>query len=352
MRNLWVAAFVVAATFAVGASLAGTDELVSQLKDGDPREREEAAFELGKLGPAGAPAIPALRQALGDESGSVRNAAVHALGELGAKEATGDLIARLQDEDPRVRYAAAIALGQIGGSAATTIPPLVNLLADDHYFVRAEAARTLAKYGAAAVPALEKALEDRNPEIRHGAAESLGVIGAAARPAMPALIRALGSGDMDLAQAAFTAIGLIGPRPEDAAQAIPILRKGLQNQRPGARYNCAWALGQIGNRQLLGADREAIAGEVAALLSDKDPIVRWHAAESLQWIGPTAATIPGLTRALVDENPRVRRHAADALGAAGPAAKKALPALRKLADDSEPVVAAAAQAAIRKIEKQ
>jgi bilin biosynthesis protein len=60
----------------------------------------------------GAPAVPALIQALGDSDRDVRRAAAEALGKLGDPQAVSPLIQALGDRSENVRRAAAEALGR------------------------------------------------------------------------------------------------------------------------------------------------------------------------------------------------------------------------------------------------
>jgi len=97
------------------------------------------------FGAAGAPAVPALIQALGDSDRDVRRAAAEALGDLGDPQAVPALIQALRDDWEAVRRAAAEALGKLGDPQA--IPPLIQALGDYWYDVRFAAAEALGKLG-------------------------------------------------------------------------------------------------------------------------------------------------------------------------------------------------------------
>jgi HEAT repeat protein len=58
-------------------------EWVADLKADAPQVRNAAAYEISGLGPAAAPAVPALIEALDDPSASVRFPVTVALGEIG-----------------------------------------------------------------------------------------------------------------------------------------------------------------------------------------------------------------------------------------------------------------------------
>jgi quinoprotein glucose dehydrogenase len=73
------------------------------------------------------------------------------------------------------------ALGQVGREDRSVIKPLVALLEDPYFRIRAQAARTLGNLRAAeAGPALAKALTDDNPRVRGFAATAVGKSGYAA----------------------------------------------------------------------------------------------------------------------------------------------------------------------------
>jgi HEAT repeat protein len=165
--------------------------------DTDLKRRLVEAF-----GAAGAPAVPALIQALGDSGWSVRRASAEALGKLGDRQAVPALIQALGDSDRDVRAAAAEALGKLGNPQA--IPALIKALRDGSYDVRRAAAEALVKIGTPAVPALIQALRDSYSSVRAAACEVMGTIGDA--QAVPALTKALGDLSENVRRAAGQAI--------------------------------------------------------------------------------------------------------------------------------------------------
>ena len=115
------------------------------------------------FGAAGAPAVPALIQALGDSNSAVRAVAAWALGDLGDPRAVPALIQALGDSDRDVRRAAAEALGAIGDPQA--VPALIKALGDSDRAVRRAAAEALVKIGTPDVPALIQALGDSDRAV-------------------------------------------------------------------------------------------------------------------------------------------------------------------------------------------
>jgi hypothetical protein len=84
-------------------------------------------------------------------------------------------------------------LGRIGPAAAPAVPGLIAALRDEDWWVRQEAKKALAAIGPAAVPALASALGEDDPRTRMAAAEYLGNIGKPAHHALPFLDRMIES---------------------------------------------------------------------------------------------------------------------------------------------------------------
>jgi HEAT repeat protein len=283
----------------------------------------------------GAPAVPALIQALGDSDWDVRRAAAEALGKLGDPQAVPALIGALGEWgdlwSENVRRAAAEALGKLGDPQA--VPALIQALGDSDWDVRRAAAEALAKIGTPAVPALIQALGDSDWDVRRAAAEALGAIGDP--QAIPALIQALGDSGWDVRRAAAEALGAIGD-----PQAVPPLSVWAHAGEDAARdalqtlghpmLDLPQAVAQVVAQGAWGVliraltctqVREVVVGlgapAVPALiqaLGDSDWDVRRAAAEALGKLGDPQA-VPALIQALGDSDRDVRRAAAEALGA-------------------------------------
>ena len=84
-------------------------EWVADLKDGTaPQTRNAAAYELSGMGPAAAPAVPALIKALDDPEPTVRFPVLVALGEIGpAAKAAVPKLKQMMDEEINDEIAAA-----------------------------------------------------------------------------------------------------------------------------------------------------------------------------------------------------------------------------------------------------
>jgi HEAT repeat protein len=346
----------------------------------------------------GAPAVPALIQALEDSDIAVRCAAAEALGAIGDPQAVPPLIKALRGWIENVRRAAAWALVKIGTPA---VPPLIRALGDSDSAVRRAAAEALGKLGdPQAVPPLS-VWAHAGEDAARNALQTLGhpmldlpqavaqvaaqgawgvliraltctqvrevVVGLGA-PAVPALIQALGDYRDDVRRAAAEALGAIGD-----PQAIPALsvwahageyaaRNALQTlghpmldlPQAVAQVAAQGAWGVLIRALTCAQVREVVVGlgapAVPALiqaLGDGWDDVRAAAAEALGNLGDPQA-IPALIKALGDYWYDVRRAAAEALGKLGD--PQAIPALIQALGDYQDDVRRAAQQAIQQIQ--
>ena len=157
--------------------------LVRSLADVDPKVRERAAAELGRLGPAAHEAVEPLVAALGHEDPYLRGAAAVALGRIG-EAAVPVLVRALGQNNAELRWSATIALGRVGAPAGRALPELIHLLADPSEHVRQAAAMALGGLGVAAqaaAPALTQCLSDRDEAVRRSATLALGQVAPAGR---------------------------------------------------------------------------------------------------------------------------------------------------------------------------
>lgn len=97
-----------------------TDDWLRQLKEPDVVKRRQAIRELGSRTAEAASVVPALTEALHDESGYVRHDAALSLGKFGAEARTAvpALTTALKDKEQSVRKAAGMALRKIDPQAA------------------------------------------------------------------------------------------------------------------------------------------------------------------------------------------------------------------------------------------
>lgn len=209
-------------------------KLIQQLQDPDEIVRLRAAKELGKLGAAAAPAIPALQNAAKDSDEDVRRVAVNSLKAIQAAQTAGPseqvarLIRDLQNPDEFVRMKAAKELGKIGSGARDALPALQKLLQDPDEDVRLVATNSIRLIQASGAPSanvqkLIQQLEAADELVRMKAAKELAKLGSAAKDAVPALQKLLRDPDEDVRRVAANAIERIqgggAPLPPTASVA-------------------------------------------------------------------------------------------------------------------------------------
>lgn len=216
--------------------------LIAQLQDVDAAKREQAADELGRLGPQAKAAVPTVARQLEDRNQRVRISAATALSRFGAeaKSVVPQLIEALKDCDAFVAPAAASALGHIGPEAKAAVPALVLALKSEEPATRSCSAFALGRIGPdakAAVPALEEALKDTDTSVGYSAAEALANLSA-----VSPLIEALKNGTSRERHFAAFGLGCIGP---GAKAAVPALTDALNDKDESVRYAAVVALKKI-----------------------------------------------------------------------------------------------------------
>ena len=182
---------------------------------------------------------------LEDPDQDVREAAIHALGEIRDRSAVGSLIRALVDPQLSVRNLASGALCKIdpkwekSEQALRAIPRLRVALRSHDYWVRQAASEALARLDKSHIPAprpvgtdtairvrqqvalgvLVKALNDHDPILRLASAQALGR--AADSRLAPPLLAALADADRCVRHAAAIALEKIGWTPaDDSEQAL------------------------------------------------------------------------------------------------------------------------------------
>jgi HEAT repeat protein len=392
---------------------AAVEPLMKTAVHADPRARRAAMNALQRLVPDPASLAPLFCDQLADSEPAVVMPALHTLADMDAA-AVPFLLEALKE--PKSRYWATVALADIGPDAAAAVEPLAKLAADGELDERMQATLALAAIGApatAAVPALVTSLECNEELLRNAAAFALGKIGS---PAADAPLEKAAA-DPNSFLAAIAAWGRAQIHPQDAAlvtAAVQKLKQGLESDTENVRKASISGLSDLAEftdeparTELVGefvsllhdpdvgvgtaagaalvrlkgfavdAVRATLADagtrlkalevlaaigpaaqpavpELAALLTDTDPLVRSEAAVALASIGSEAApAVPALEKLLGDDLPADVRYAtAYALGRIGPAAKPAVPRLLELAKSSDEIMATVATWATLKIEPQ
>jgi HEAT repeat protein len=282
-------------------------DLIRALRSRTPTDRLRAAKDLGRLGWLARDALPALVGILGDEDGKVREAAAHAVGQMGP-DAVPALAAMLTHDDKYVRRNAVWAMGKLGPLAKSSLSDLC------------------------------KALKDGDPRTASGAAQALGNMGADGADAIPQLAEAMRGTNIVLCRLAAKALSSIGP------PALATLISHLQHSDPFVRGESALALGWMG----------AVARSAVPFLAQ---VVRGPKGHTPRPTPPSGSPSSSNTATPPSNNPdtltseeNCRIYAAQALGRIGPPAAPAIPDLKDATRHGSDALRLAAQQAIRQIQ--
>ena len=180
-----------------GISHAEVDTLTETLDGANEKDRLNAAYRLGKIGTA---AVPALKQMLHSTSATIREYAGYSLSLTGAP-AIPTLINAMQTSDDSVRASATFALADMGKAAQEALPALARAATQDpNELVRRHATEGLGLIGqkvaedvdlSEVVHVLTTGLSDDHFSVRDNAARALAKLGTLAEPAIPALVAQL-----------------------------------------------------------------------------------------------------------------------------------------------------------------
>lgn len=242
----------------IASDLEAARILTGALSDPRPATQRLAAEMLARIGAVSA--VPELIRRLPEVTAEVRAGFVHALGQLGAGQAAGPLVALLEDASPAVRCAALEELPRLSGPAGLEIQDTLRpRLADPDFAVRLQAATSLAQSGdaPAALSALLVFLQEASSERQ--CSDLLQAFGPALRRAHPA------------------AGGVTG-------EAVTTLLRNLEDPAPPA-------LRQAACQGLAGAGEPAALKALVSCLSDPAAGVRRAAAGSLRASGPAAVPL-------------------------------------------------------------
>jgi HEAT repeat protein len=292
-------------------------KMLENVEEDVRRETERALVLIGE------PAVRPLLDALIHENAQVRKRSVQTLGLLQSPEALPAIISALKDSDPLVRQEAALSLA--GYADPVSVTPLIELLKDEHGYVRMAAVETLCIIGQEAIDPLIHALGDGDEQLRQRSSFALVTIGS---PAVDRLIDSMQSENPAVTRSCAWILGRIGDN-----KAIPHLVLVTGHQDRYVRREVCDSLAAMGDAAVLPLTRSFRDGEilvrhcamealwmigtpaveyVADLLTDPSPDVRKRAALLLGEIGVRSAIDP-LSRLLGDENPSVRRVAFEAI---------------------------------------
>ena len=304
-------------------------EWTAQLNGMDSNARVEAILALGDLGEEAKTALPAMFALLKDDAPDVRFFSAMALGKVGVAAVPG-VTELLHDTNGIVRAAAAQALGRIGPDAGQSAPELKPLIQDKNAAVRTEAVRALGRIGKqTSVPMLIELLRSNITDVREAAFDALGEMGPAAKAALPALTEILRGPDTaaDTANNSFYGGFYAGGPKMDALQTVsymsdlPEASNAIIAATSVFRGKGEKGLSPALVFQAMGPNARPAVPALIGLLQEKSGNTQGYAARALGAIGPAAAeAIPALAGLLEDKNQFARVGAAEALGHLGSSA--------------------------------
>ncbi len=278
--------------------------LVRLLRGRGPADRLRAAKDLGRLGWLAREAMPALVAAVGDDDGNVREAAAHAVGQMGP-DAVPALVSMLGHHDKYVRRHAVWALGRLGPLARPALTDLCRVLKDADPRTASGAAQALGSLGADgadAVPPLAEAMRGTNIVLCRLAAKALSQIGP---PALATLIAHLQHADPFVRCESALGIGWMGAAARSAVPFLARLVRGPQSSYHHPSYAPDEDTNGPGSEGLTPTSTPAADGQ------STEEACRVYAAQALGRIGPPAAGALGELRTAARTGPEALRQAAD-----------------------------------------
>jgi peptidyl-prolyl cis-trans isomerase A (cyclophilin A) len=222
---------------------AGLEALIEQLESETALERYSAARALGEKGAEAKGALSALIEVVTDEEAWVRHEAARALVRIGArKRDVPVLVRRLGSADHEVAQILAEALAGVGAPA---VPALREALSSDDIRIRRRAATALqfaGRFGTEALPDLIDLMRHKDAALRKNAAAAVRRIGPWGAEFVPELVDRLRGADEQSRWVAAQVLGLIGPA---AREAIPVLKEMRREESERMRDVAAQALRRI-----------------------------------------------------------------------------------------------------------
>jgi HEAT repeat protein len=156
--------------------------LLDQLQGDDAAEIRSACAVIGRMGPKGKQAVPALLALTRRADEEVRYAVFLAFTGIGTA-ALNDLTCMLRNDDASVRRLAAMVISELGGDAAPALSAICDASCDKDAGVRFWAVRALGRIGktdARVANCLVRTAKDKDADVRWQTAVALHEIGVTA----------------------------------------------------------------------------------------------------------------------------------------------------------------------------
>src|SRR5262249_40061241 len=213
---------------------------------------------------------------------------------------------------PETKAAAARILGLIGDPRS--VDPLLDVLSDQRYFVREQAAIALGRIGGPAIQRLLELTRSSSPATREAAIAALGGVAGTLASNQPR------TENRRTSAADSRQHGPEGDPQKDEVigRLIDTILNALRDSNTGVRSSAVRALGASGSKQAVEP--------LIALVKDESSTLRGEATTALGRLGTAAA--PALIAALDSPRPSIRMLSAQALGEAR--SREAVPSLINL----------------------
>ncbi len=267
----------------------GVETLLESLHDSHPEKRLHAVSALGKMEDHSV--IKPLAGCLGDEDSRVRRAAVTALGRFRTAECINPLILALKDSDRLIRRDAIEYLKPFDDPRKKDL--FLNMLEDRAHMVIEKLAEVMVSEPAVYFDELIERLSMPNPVVQRNAIRILGAMGDTR--ATPAILPVLTSQNAGLRQVTCTTLGEIGDR-----RSIVSLMNTLKDPVEDVALAAAYALARIG--------KPALPSLLKQMIGRKKNI---YAELALKEMGTEAQEI--LIGLLKHSDPRIKKTAAKVL---------------------------------------
>jgi beta-lactamase regulating signal transducer with metallopeptidase domain/HEAT repeat protein len=251
------------------------------LSDEDEKVVREGYMAIARIG---APALPALTQAVGGKNRTERLSGIWALREMRdrARSAVPVLLKAMKNDDVATRSSAMGAVEMIDSHANGYVPALIEALKDKDADMRRDTAATLRELSKVedakkAIPALLEALRDEDSVVRLNAIQALVLIGPHKRGVgvVIGLLQDKDDKDGSIRTKAYEFLQSLGP---DAKEAVPALIAVLKAPQDGFTDVAVDTLAQIGP-----AAKDAVPELTKLLRSDN---LHQNAMKALEKISP------------------------------------------------------------------
>jgi HEAT repeat protein len=324
------------------------------LGDADGRVRVNAAWALLEMDSQTTAAMQVIREAMRDKNEAVSRHAIFAFEQIlprhndAARAAVPDLIEYVRDykqHPPRLVGQALGGLSSLEADAKVVVPLLKAMIQDGDPAIRQQAAHTLA-YGFGSDPAVKSMLPDsikRVPSrVRLDATAALLTLKKRPENVVSGLVDLLQATDQPGPR--WRAVRILAEMGTEANEAIPALRRALEDENPMFRESALVAICRI------EPDRIAEMTPAAIRLSN------WQFSsphEVIQTLLTRAGEVtPVLVQGLKVPDPQYRLRAGLLLINLGPAARSAVPGLRVALENKDPAVRILAAIALARINPQ